>query len=306
VLVNGRPLEIEPGTSVSLDPSRDKVIVEGRELAGDLVEIHRPELSRWQRFKRSRAGRIARTALLPLLFLASKFKSVLLLATKFKFGATLVSMFVSVGAYALFWGPAFATGFVVLLFLHEYGHVFQLRREGIKASAPFFIPFLGAMISMRELPNDAAAEARVGLAGPIAGSAAALVPLAIWLATGNQFWEALAYVGFFLNLFNLLPITPLDGGRAIAAISPWFWIVGFLGLVGVLFVAFSPLLVLIMVVGGVEALSRLIAHRRSADRHYGTGYYKTSKRTKVFVAVVYLGLAAALTIGMTATHVTLD
>ena len=96
----------------------------------------------------------------------------------------------------------------------------QLRREGIKASAPMFIPFLGAVISAKSMGEDAAAEARVGLAGPVLGTLASLVPLGIWLPTGSDFWRALAYIGFFLNLFNLLPVVPLDGGRAMAALSP--------------------------------------------------------------------------------------
>ena len=109
---------------------------------------------------------------------------------------------------------------MLLIFVHEMGHVLQLRREGIKASAPMFIPFLGAVIWAKSLGDNAAAEARVGLAGPVLGSlgAAALIPVAD--ATGNDLFTALAFTGFFLNLFNLLPVVPLDGGRAMAALSP--------------------------------------------------------------------------------------
>ena len=140
-------------------------------------------------------------------------------------------MVVSVVAYGWLFGFTFAIGFVLLLLVHEMGHVIQLRREGIKASAPIFIPFLGAVIAAKSLGKDAAAEARVGLAGPILGSIATLVPLGIWLATGSEFWRALAYLGFFLNLFNLLPVVPLDGGRAMAALSPAVWIAGLAGLI---------------------------------------------------------------------------
>src|SRR5436305_7345002 len=115
-------------------------------------------------------------------------------------------MLVSIAAYAWLWGFPFAVGFVVLLLVHEMGHVIQLRREGIKASAPMFVPFLGAVIAAKSMGRDAGAEARVGLAGPVLGSMATLVPLAIWLATGSEFWRALAYVGFLINLFNLLPV----------------------------------------------------------------------------------------------------
>src|SRR6266516_4175651 len=127
--------------------------------------------------------------------LLAKAKGLLLLLPKLKLLATFGSAFVSIAAYSLLWGWPFAAGFVVLLFLHEIGHVIQLRREGVKASAQMFIPFLGAVITARSMGKDAAAEARVGLAGPILGSIASLVPLGLWLATGSDFWRALAYVG---------------------------------------------------------------------------------------------------------------
>src|SRR4051812_3913821 len=168
------------------------------------------------------------------LVLAKFGKAALLLLGKGKFLGTALSMLVSIAAYALIWGWKFGAVFVALLFIHEIGHVIQLRREGVKASAPMFIPFLGAFVAMKELPRDAGAEARVGLAGPVLGTVGCLIPLGLWLATGNDFWQAGAFIGFFLNLFNLLPVLPLDGGRAMAALSPWIWGIGFLLFVGAL------------------------------------------------------------------------
>ena len=133
-------------------------------------------------------------------------KAGLLLATKAKFLVTSGSMLVSVAAYALIWGWKFAAGFVALLFVHEMGHYIQLRREGVKPSGMLFIPFLGAAVGTRSLGGSALAEARVGLAGPILGIAR--LPRrrpGIYLATGEEFWQALAFTGFFLNLFNLCP-----------------------------------------------------------------------------------------------------
>src|SRR5689334_25375196 len=95
-------------------------------------------------------------------------------------------MLVSVGAYSLIWGWSFAAGFVLLLLVHEMGHVIQLRREGVKASAPMFIPFLGAVISAKSLGRDAAAEARVGLAGPVLGSLGAAAVAALAVGTGSR------------------------------------------------------------------------------------------------------------------------
>ncbi len=164
---------------------------------------------------------------------AAKFKGVLLLLPKLKLLTTSGTMLVSVAAYSLIWGLPFAAGFVVLLLVHEMGHVIQLRREGIKASAPMFIPFLGAVVMTKSLGGNALAEARVGLAGPVLGSLGALLLIPVWHATGNDMWRALAFTGFFLNLFNLLPVVPLDGGRAMAAMAPWMWFVGFAALIGV-------------------------------------------------------------------------
>src|SRR5919198_1388567 len=132
--------------------------------------------------------------------LGSGLKGILLLLPKLKLLTTSGTMLVSVAAYSLIWGWRFAFGFVLLLLVHEMGHVIQLRREGIKASAPMFIPFLGAAISARSLGGNALSEARVGLAGPVLGglASAALIPVAA--ATGNHLFTALAFTGFFLNL----------------------------------------------------------------------------------------------------------
>src|ERR1700704_7031726 len=178
---------------------------------------------------------------------AAKLKLLLVALPKLKLLTTSGSMLVSIAAYSLFFGWTFAVGFVVLLLVHEMGHVIQLRREGIRASAPMFIPFLGAVVAARSLGDNATAEARVGLAGPVLGSIGAAAFIRIWHATGNDIWRALAYTGFFLNLFNLLPVVPLDGGRAMAAMSPWMWVVGFAALIPLLFVFANPIMLLILV-----------------------------------------------------------
>lgn len=229
--------------------------------------------------------------------LALKLKWLAALA-KIKFVGSLLSMLVSVAAYALIWGWSFAVGFVLLLLIHEMGHVWQLRREGVPASAPMFIPFLGAVIMAKSLGRDAAAEARVGLAGPVVGSLAALVPVALWLATGDDLFQALAFTGFLLNLFNLLPVLPLDGGRAMAALSPWMWIVGMVLLVGAMLVFFSPILLLVLLFGGMETWRRF----RSRNDPEQAGYLKVAPRTRLAVAATYVGLAVALAVGMDATY----
>ena len=237
-----------------------------------------------------------------LLKFGAKVKGLLLLLPKLKIFTTSASMLVSIGAYALIWGWKFAVGFVLLLLIHEMGHVVQLRREGIKASAPMFIPFLGALVAMKELPKDAAAEARVGLAGPVLGSLGALLPLALYGATGDELFKALAFVGFFLNLFNLLPVLPLDGGRAMAALSPWMWFVGYGLLVVATFAFPNPIMLLILLLGGFETWRRW-KERKSPE---SKAFHRVKPAHRLAVAGVYLGLAAALAVGMDLTFVERD
>ena len=232
-------------------------------------------------------------------FLA-KFKAILLLLPKIKLLSTSATMLVSIAAYTLIWGFPFAVGFVVLLLVHELGHVIQLRREGIKASWPMFIPFMGAVITARSLGDNALAEARVGLAGPILGSIGSAACILIWHATGSDIWRALAFTGFFLNLFNLLPVVPLDGGRAMAAMAPWMWFVGFAGLIALAFVFPNPVILVIILFGGLET------HRRWKQRRQGgqeqQAYYRVKPVDRLLVAAVYLSLIALLVVGMQGTH----
>ena len=235
-----------------------------------------------------------------LVRLLGPLKGLLLALPKLKLLTTSGSMLVSVAAYSLIWGWKFALGFVLLLLVHELGHVIQLRREGIEASAPMFIPFLGAVVSAKSLGDDATAEARVGLAGPILGSlgAAALIP--VWLITGDDFWQALAFTGFFLNLFNLLPVVPLDGGRAMAAMSPWMWFVGLGAMVGVAFAFPNPIIILIALFAAFETWRRWKALRAGGEQ--AASYYRVKPLHRVLVVVVYVGLIVALVVGMDATH----
>ena len=267
-------------------------------------EQHDPD---WDASKRrggllKRFGGVIVAAVLLLLKFGAKLKFLLFAIPKLKLFTTSASMLVSIGAYALIWGWKFAVGFVLLLLVHELGHVFQLRREGIEASAPMFIPFLGAAIAAKSMGDDAAAEARVGLAGPILGSIASLVPLGIWLATGEEFWQALAYIGFLLNLFNLLPVLPLDGGRAMAALSPWVWFAGYAGLIALTILFPNPILILVLLFGGFETWRRFKARKTPEAR----AFHAIPTRTRVAVAVVYLGLAAALGVGVTETFLERD
>jgi Zn-dependent protease len=250
---------------------------------------------------RRRIGAIVAAAAALIAKFFAAIKGLLLLLPKLKLLTTAGTALVSVAAYSLFFGWWFAVGFVVLLFVHEMGHVYQLRREGIPASAPMFIPFLGAAVMMRQMPKDALAEARVGLAGPVLGSLGAGVCLAIGEAANSDFFRALAYIGFFLNLFNLLPVVPLDGGRAMAAMAPWMWFVGFGVLVALDLLIPSPILIIITLFGGFELYRRW--EQRKTRSPAQQAYYSVSPRNRLLVGAVYIGLIVLLALGMDSAHI---
>jgi Zn-dependent protease len=225
-----------------------------------------------------------------------------------KFGALLYklkvvtvagSMIISIGAYALLGGWWFGVGLVALIFAHEMGHVLALRRQGVPSSAPLFIPFMGAVIGMKKMPANAWREAEVALAGPLLGSLGAA---AVWLAGSyfhSQFLVGLAFVGFFINLFNLIPVVPLDGGRAVAALHPAIWLVGLVGLVVLTVLWPSPILPFIIVIGSLELWRRWKSRKLPGF----AGYYQVTRWQRAVVATAYIGLAVVLVLAMNATHI---
>jgi len=151
-----------------------------------------------------------------LVFLLTKAKFLLLGLTKI---GTLGTMLLSLGVYWSIFGWRLALGLILSIYVHEMGHVSALHRLGFPASAPTFIPGLGAFIRLKQRPVSPREDARVGLAGPIWGLGAALVAWGVHLAGGGPIWAAVAWLGAWINLFNLLPLGPLDGGRAFSALS---------------------------------------------------------------------------------------
>lgn len=222
-----------------------------------------------------------------LLFVATKLKFVLGALKGVKFLGTGVTALLSVGAYALLFPWQFAVGLVALIFIHEMGHVVVLRRYGVRATAPIFVPFMGALIGMKQLPKNAVMEAYVGLGGPVIGSLGALAAYGIYLIDGHRLFLALAYIGILLNLFNLLPILPLDGGRAVGAISRWLWVVGIAGLLALMFVRPSPILFLILLLGAPELL-------RAFRSHGQTDYYVVPAGERLTISAIYFGLMFVL------------
>lgn len=252
-----------------------------------------PEGGIWRTIKRLLAPLVA------VGFLLAKFKFLFLALLKVKFIGTAFTALLSIGAYALIFPLWFAVGLVALIWVHEMGHVLQLKREGIPASAPMFIPFIGAVVAMKQMPKNALVEARVGLAGPVLGTLGALGVLGLYAWTREPVLLALAYVGFFVNLINLLPVLPLDGGRAIGALSPVFWLLG-VGLLAALLLTgvVSPFfLIIVLLLGGPELWRRW----RTRNTAEGQAYHKIEPRQRFWVGLVYVALAVslALLVGIT-------
>ena len=264
--------------------------------APDIYEPPSPAREDRGIFKRVGGGIVALGAL--IVKFAAQAKALLWLVPNVKLLATFGTMAVSILAYATIWGWKFGLGFVLLILIHELGHSFQLKREGIKSGFPIFIPFLGAYIGMKEMPKNAAAEARVGLAGPVLGTIGTLVPLALYAATGNDLFRALAFIGFFINLFNLVPVLPLDGGRAMAAFSPWVWIFGLAVFIALAVFFPSPIILIILLLGGFEAYRRFKARHTQEMKEY----HSVSTAQRLAIGAVYIGLAIALAVGIHYTH----
>ncbi len=268
---------------------------------GQLPVASESPFGRPRRSLRKRAaGALAGVAALAAKF-GAYLKGGLLLLPKLKLLSTAGTALVSIAAYSLLWGWPFAAGFVVLLFVHEMGHVIQLRREGIKASTPMFIPFLGAAIFSRSLGDNALAEARVGLAGPVLGTLGAVAVAVAGALTGSDLLLALAYIAFFLNLINLIPVVPFDGGRAMAAVAPSMWFLGIGGLVAMILLLGNPFLIIFILLA-LREMPRRWRQLRSRTIEQAA-YYRVPRRHRIAIGLVYIGLIVVLAFGMSQTHI---
>ena len=258
----------------------------------------RPEPTGWQKIKKL----LAPFAVIGVLFLKffAKLKFVLLPALKYfpvilKTGGT---MFLTIGVYAMMWGVWFAVGFVLLIFVHECGHLLAAKRLGLKVGAPVFIPFMGAFIALKEAPRNAWIEAQVGIGGPMLGTVGAGVCELIHVATGNQMFGALAYTGFFLNLFNLMPVGFLDGGRIVTALSPWMWLIGFAILL-VMTVMHPNFLLILILIASLPRLFSLFRKKSDVERRY----FEITPEQRWIMATMYFGLIVFFVLGMHISHI---
>lgn len=233
-------------------------------------------------------------------------KILLLLLGGLKFGklaTTGGTMLVSLAVYGALWGWRFALGFLLLLLAHEMGHFVAARQRGLDVGAPTFIPFVGAWIALKARPVDAETEAYVAVAGPFVGTLAAFAAYFIARSQDSTLLLAIAYSGFFLNLVNLLPVSPLDGGRITAIVSPRIWLVGAPMMLAFLFYRPSPAFVVIAIIAAPQVLA---AWRYDPEAPENRAYYGVPARTKAEYAALYLGLAALLGLMSYNVHEMLD
>src|SRR5712692_8963187 len=222
-------------------------------------------------------------------------KWALLLIFKIPAAGTLISLVVSFGGYALFYGPWFAVALVTMIFVHEMGHVIEIRRQGMQATAPIFIPFLGAAIFQRSHPTDALKQAQIGIAGPIAGTIGATAAFALYGSTHSEVLLLAAWLGFFLNLFNLIPVWQLDGAWIVAPVSKWVQVAGYAVVAALALLHFVSIFLIIIAVLGIPTLIQRF--RNDADPYYKT--VPTRARWALggawLALILYLGFALVQT-----------
>jgi Zn-dependent protease len=212
------------------------------------------------------------------------------------------TMLLSMVTYSFIFGWAYAVGFVLLILVHEMGHYVAARQRGLDVGAPTFIPFVGAWIQLKDQPMNVETEAYVGFAGPVAGTAAAMACYYLGREQGSQLLLALAYSGCMLNLFNLIPLSPLDGGRITAIISPKVWLLGIPLLAALFLYNPSPMLILIAFMAYPQIKQALWPDRNSTQPE---GYYEASMNDRVNYGVLYLGLVGFLAVMTYQLHLTL-
>ena len=195
-------------------------------------------------------------------------------------------------------GWQYAVGFVLLIFVHECGHLIVARQAGLNVGAPVFIPFMGAFIALKDSPKNAWIEACVGIGGPLLGTLGAALCEVLFRVTGNPLYRALAYSGFMLNLFNMMPVGFLDGGRIVTALSPWLWVAG-LAVLGTLIVMQPNFLLILILVLSLPRVWSLFRPKTEEEARY----FEVTTEQRATMAVLYFGLLVILVVGMRMTHI---
>ena len=249
--------------------------------------------NRWARLKRA-LGPLAVAGVVIAKFFA-KLKFFILPALKFlplllKSGGTMLLM---IWVYTQLWGWQFALGFVLLLLVHECGHLVVAKKFGLKVGAPVFIPFMGAFIALKDAPRNAWMEACVGIGGPMLGTFGALVCNALGEVADVPIFFALAWFGYFLNLFNLTPVGMLDGGRIVTALSRWLWLPGFAVLLWFGW-KYPNFIIWLIVLLSLPRIFSLFRKRTEEEQRY----FEVTPAQRWTMSILYFGLIAVLLLGM--------
>ena len=218
----------------------------------------------------------------------------LLVFAGLKFGklfGTLGTMLLAVGVYAIAFGWRYAVGIVAMLFLHEMGHYLAARQRGLKVRLPMFIPFVLAWTTLEESPHDAETDAYIALAGPMLGTVAAIGAYFVARDQGSHWLLAVSYTGFFINLINMIPLPPLDGGRITAVLSPRIWLLGVPIIGALMWFHFSVILLLVAILAAPHVWSALQFDKNDA---VNAQYYAVSPRVRWEYGLLYVGLIAFL------------
>jgi Zn-dependent protease len=211
------------------------------------------------------------------------------------------SMLITIAAYATKFRIGLVVGFVVITLIHEIGHAVVIRAKGLRAGFMVFIPFIGGAVTLKDQPRSAYDDAQIGLAGPIAGTVASLVSLQIFKWTANPLYVLIAFTGFILNLLNLLPLGPLDGGRISAAITKWMWLLGGGALVYKAVKQPNPLMILILVLSAFQVYASIVREKEDKAFYDVTFGQRAAVAFFYFGLVVFLGHQAYITLDRLAT-----
>jgi Zn-dependent protease len=243
----------------------------------------------WSRVKKTLGPVTVAAALIAKFF--AKLKFLVLPLLKFlpillKSGGTMLLM---IWIYTAMWGWKFGVGFVLLLLVHECGHLIVAKKFGLKVGAPVFIPFMGAFIALKDAPRNAWMEACVGIGGPMLGTLGALACNSLGEIFDAPVFIALAWFGYFLNLFNLTPVGMLDGGRIVTALSRWLWLPGFALLLWFGW-KFPNFIIWLMVLLSLPRIYSLFRRRSEEEKRY----YEVTPAQRLTMSILYFGLIIAL------------
>lgn len=254
--------------------------------------------------KRGALGRVVSGVLIGIGLLLLKIKAVAFVAWEYmrglavnpfegfgltQFAVAGASMALSIAAYATKAPLPLVVGFTIIIVIHEIGHAVVIRAKGLRAGVMVFIPFIGGAVTLKDQPRSAYDDAQIGLAGPIAGTAACLIVLQIYKWNGTPLYLAIAAAGFAVNLINLLPIGMLDGGRISAAVTKWMWVFGGGALVYKVVKQPNPLMLLVLLLVAFQVYASILREKDDKAFYDVTATQRTAIAVAYFALVVFLG-----------------